>query len=495
MSTTNQISAEKSGAGVSCRPFNEEAKLPNSGLRRQPAPHPDRSPQATVAVSPAPPAYQPQIQPQVLVGRSPLQIHPGLSGELPSGSAEPIVRRPFDVAAIRSDFPILRQRVKGWPLVWLDNGSTTQKPSAVIDRLARFYSDENSNVHRAAHELAARATGAYDEAREKIRRFLNAGSARELVFVRGTTEAINLVAATWGETNIGSGEEIVVSHLEHHANIVPWQMLCARRGAQLRVIPVDDDGQIRLDEYRKLLNARTKLVALTQVSNALGTVTPVRQMVDLARQHGAKVLVDGAQAVAHTRVDLQELGCDFYAFSGHKLFGPTGIGLLCGRRQLLGDLPPWQGGGSMTLDVTFEKTVCQPTTARFEAGTGSIGDAVALGAAIDYLEEIGMDAIASHERDLLLHATDGLRTIPGVRLIGTARHKAPVISFTIEGLTNERVGQALDAAGIAVRAGHHCAQPILRRFGVEGTVRLSFALYNTREEVDRTIGTIARIAA
>lgn len=491
MSTTNQISADKSAAGASCRPFNEGAKLPNAGLRRQAAPDPDRSPQATVAVSRAQPAYQPQV----LVGRSLLQIHPGLSGELPPCSAEPIVRRPFDVAAIRSDFPILRQRVKGWPLVWLDNGSTTQKPGAVIDRLAHFYGHENSNVHRAAHELAARATGAYDEAREKVRRFLNAGSTRELVFVRGTTEAINLVAATWGEVNIGSGDEIVVSYLEHHANIVPWQMLCARRGARLRVIPVDDDGQVRLDEYEKLLSARTKLVALTQVSNALGTVTPVREMVDLAHQHGAKVLVDGAQAVAHTRVDLQELGCDFYAFSGHKVFGPAGIGLLYGRHQLLQDLPPWQGGGSMTQDVTFEKTVCQPTTARFEAGTGSIADAVGLGAAIDYLEEIGMDAIARHEQELLLHATSGLLTIPGVRLVGTARHKAPVISFTIEGLTNERVGQALDAAGIAVRAGHHCAQPILRRFGVEGTVRLSFALYNTREEVDRTIGTIARIAS
>ena len=410
-------------------------------------------------------------------------------------SSEPAKSTPspstLDVEAIRRDFPILRERINGRPLIWFDNGATTQKPQSVIDRLKYFYEHENSNVHRAAHEMAARATDAYDEAREKVRRFLNAGSTSEVVFVRGTTEAINLIGQTWGAANIQEGDEIVVSHLEHHANIVPWQMLCARSGAHLRVIPVDEDGQIRLDEYRKLLNPRTKLVAFTHVSNALGTITPVREMTAIARRHGARVLIDGAQAVSHMRVDVREIDCDFYVFSGHKLFGPAGIGVLYGKQELLNTISPWQCGGSMVLDVTFEKTVYQPAPFRFEAGTGSIADAVGLGAAIDYLEKIGLDAIGRYEHGLLTYATEKLRRIPGLRLIGTAREKASVLSFVLEGFTTERIGQALNTVGIAVRTGHHCAQPILRRFGVENTVRLSMAFYNTRAEIDLLVETVA----
>lgn len=401
----------------------------------------------------------------------------------------------FDVEAIRHDFPILRERINGRPLVWFDNGATTQKPRAVIDRLKYFYEHENSNVHRAAHALAARATDAYDEAREKVRRFLNAGSTSEIVFVRGTTEAINLIAQTWGAANIREGDEIVVSHLEHHANIVPWQMLCAGSGAHLRVIPVDEDGQIQLDEYRKLLNPRTKLVAFTHVSNALGTITPVREMAAIAHRHGARVLLDGAQAVSHMPIDVREIGCDFYAFSGHKLFGPAGIGVLYGKQELLDAITPWQGGGSMVLDVTFEKTVYKPAPFRFEAGTGSIADAVGLGAAIDYLERIGLDTIGRYEHGLLTYATEKLRRIPGLRLIGTAREKAGVLSFVLDGFTTEQIGQALNSIGIAVRTGHHCAQPILRRFGVENTVRVSMAFYNTRAEIDLLVETVAALKA
>ncbi len=396
----------------------------------------------------------------------------------------------FDVNAIRRDFPILQERVNGRPLIWFDNAATTQKPKAVIDRLTYFYEHENSNVHRAAHELAARSTDAYDGAREKVRRFLNAGSTREIVFVRGTTEGINLVAKSWGRQHIHEGDEIVVSHLEHHANIVPWQMLCAEKGARLRVIPVDNSGQILLDEYEKLLGPKTRLVAFTQVSNALGTVTPVQEMVAIAHRYGAKVLVDGAQAVSHMPVDVQLYDCDFYVFSGHKVFGPTGIGVVYGKPEVLAATPPWQGGGNMILDVTFEKTVYHPPPFRFEAGTGSIADAVGLGAAIDYLDRIGMNNIARYEHDLLMYAIEGMQRIPGLRLIGTAREKASVLSFVLDGFTTEQVGQALNREGIAVRAGHHCAQPILRRFGPESTVRPSLAFYNTCEEVDALIAAI-----
>lgn len=396
----------------------------------------------------------------------------------------------FDVNAVRRDFPILQERVNGRPLIWLDNAATTQKPQTVIDRLKYFYEHENSNVHRAAHELAARSTDAYDAAREKVRRFLNASSTREIVFVRGATEAINLVAKSWGAQNVHEGDEIVVSHLEHHANIVPWQMLCAEKGARLRVAPVDNSGQILLDEYEKLLGPKTKLVAFAQVSNALGTVTPVPEMVAIAHRYGAKVLVDGAQAVSHMRVNVQAYDCDFYVLSGHKVFAPTGIGVVYGKEDVLQATPPWQGGGNMIVDVTFEKTVYHPAPFRFEAGTGSIADAVGLGAAIDYVERLGMENIARYEHDLLVYATEGLQRIPGLHLIGTAREKASVLSFVLDGFTNDEVGQALNKEGIAVRTGHHCAQPILRRFGVESTVRPSLAFYNTCEEIDALIAAI-----
>ncbi|MBS1191546.1 MAG: cysteine desulfurase [Rhodocyclaceae bacterium] len=408
--------------------------------------------------------------------------------------AGPTARPPFDVNAIRRDFPILAERVNGKPLVWFDNAATTHKPQAVLDRLAWFYAHENSNIHRAAHELAARATDAYEAARQKVARFLGAASASEIVFVRGATEAINLVAKTWGAQNIGPGDEIVVSLLEHHANIVPWQQLAADKGARIRVIPVDDSGQILLDEYRKLLNDRTKLVAVTQVSNALGTVTPVREIVELAHRAGAKALVDGAQAVSHLRVNVQALDADFYVFSGHKVFAPTGIGVVYGRKELLEAMPPWQGGGNMIADVTFERTLYQPAPNKFEAGTGNIADAVGLGAAIDYVERLGLENIARYEHGLLAYATHGLSRIPGVRLVGTARDKASVASFVLDGYRTEEVGKALNEEGIAVRSGHHCAQPILRRFGLEATVRPSFAFYNTCEEVDKLVEVVRRLA-
>lgn len=404
------------------------------------------------------------------------------------------VRPPFDVSTVRRDFPILQERVNGKPLVWFDNAATTQKPQAVIDRLAYFYAHENSNIHRAAHELAARATDAYEAARDKVRRFLGASSTEEIIFVRGATEAINLVAKTWGVQNIGEGDEIVVSNLEHHANIVPWQQLAAEKGARLRVIPVDDSGQILLEEYRKLLNDKTRIVSITQVSNALGTVTPVKEIVALAHAAGAKALVDGAQSVSHMRVNVQALDADFFVFSGHKIFGPTGIGVVYGKRDILENTQPWQGGGNMIADVTFERTLYQAPPNRFEAGTGNIADAVGLGAALDYVERIGLENIARYEHDLLAYATQGLRTIPGLRLIGTAAEKASVLSFVLQGFTTVEVGQALNREGIAVRAGHHCAQPILRRFGLEATVRPSLAFYNTCEEVDRLVSVVHRLA-
>ncbi|MDQ7989229.1 MAG: family 2A encapsulin nanocompartment cargo protein cysteine desulfurase [Candidatus Dactylopiibacterium sp.] len=401
---------------------------------------------------------------------------------------------PLDVNAVRRDFPILRERVNGKPLVWFDNAATTHKPQAVIDRLAYFYAHENSNIHRAAHELAARATDAYEAARDKVRRFIGAASTEEIVFVRGATEAINLVARTWGAQNVGAGDEIVVSHLEHHANIVPWQQLAAEKGATLRVIPVDDSGQLRLDEARRLITGRVRIVALTQVSNALGTVTPVREIVAMAHAVGARVLVDGAQSVSHLRVDVRQLDADFFVFSGHKIFGPTGIGVVYGKRELLEHMPPWQGGGNMIADVTFERTLYQPPPNRFEAGTGNIADAVGLGAALDYVERIGIDNIGHYEHALLAYATQGLLSVPGVRLIGTAADKASVASFVLRGYTTEEVGRALNQEGVAVRTGHHCAQPILRRFGVETTVRPSLAFYNTCEEVDLLVAVVRRLA-
>ncbi|QPF73889.1 cysteine desulfurase [Roseateles sp. DAIF2] len=400
----------------------------------------------------------------------------------------------FDVAAVRRDFPILAERVNGKPLVWLDNAATTHKPRQVIERLAYFYAHENSNIHRAAHELAARATDAYEGARQIVARFLGAASTEEIIFVRGATEGINLVAKSWGAKHIGAGDEIIVSQLEHHANIVPWQQLAADKGAKLRVILVDDSGQLRLDEYRKLLNPRTKLVAVTQVSNALGTITPVQEIVALAKAAGVTTLVDGAQSVSHLPVHLQTLGADFFVFSGHKVFAPTGIGVVYGRREVLEQTPPWQGGGNMIADVSFERTIYQPPPARFEAGTGNIADAVGLGAALEYLQGLGLPRVAQYEHDLLDYATERLRPIPGLRLIGTAAAKTSVLSFVLNGYSTEQVGRALNEEGIAVRSGHHCAQPILRRFGLEATVRPSLAFYNTCEEIDLLTDVVRRLA-
>jgi cysteine desulfurase / selenocysteine lyase len=406
-----------------------------------------------------------------------------------------LAKRPLDAKLIRRDFPILEERVHGRPLVWLDNAATTQKPNAVIDRISDFYRHENSNIHRAAHEFAARATDAYESAREKSRRFLNASSTREIIFVRGTTEGINLIAQAWGRRNVREGDEVVITWLEHHANIVPWQMLCSEKGARLRVAPVNDRGEIILEEYEKLLGPRTRMVAFTQVSNALGTIVPAREMVEMAHRYGARVLLDGAQAVSHMPVDVQTLGCDFYVFSGHKVFGPTGIGVVYGKLDVLDAMPPWQGGGNMIADVTFEKTTYQASPARFEAGTGNIADAVGLGTAIDYVSEIGMENIAAYEHDLLNYGTAKLLTVPGLRLIGTAREKAGVMSFVLDDVRTEDVGVALNQEGIAVRSGHHCAQPILRRMGVESSVRPSLAFYNTCEDIDALVAALLRLRA
>jgi cysteine desulfurase/selenocysteine lyase len=414
---------------------------------------------------------------------------PGTADALPDRTQHP----PFDVNAVRRDFPILSERVNGRPLIWFDNAATTQKPQSVIDRLAYFYTHENSNIHRAAHELAARSTDAYESARATVQRFLGAGSPEEIVFVRGATEAINLVAQSWGRQNILPGDEIVVSHLEHHANIVPWQMLASEKGARLRVIPVDDSGQILLEEYQKLLNPRTKLVSVTHVSNALGTIVPVREVSELAHRAGALVLIDGAQSVSHMPVNVQSLGADFFVFSGHKVFGPTGIGVLYGKADVLEAMPPWQGGGNMIASVSFERTTYQRPPGRFEAGTGNIADAAGLAAALDYISRIGMPLIDRYEHELLAYATEALRPIPGLRLIGTAADKASVLSFVLDGYDPVAVGSALNEEGIAVRAGHHCAEPILRRFGVAATVRPSLAFYNTCQEVDTLAAALRRL--
>jgi cysteine desulfurase/selenocysteine lyase len=400
----------------------------------------------------------------------------------------------FDVHAIRKDFPILAERVNGKPLVWFDNAATTHKPKAVIDRISYFYEHENSNIHRAAHELAARATDAYEGARNKVAKFIGAKSVDEIIFVRGATEAINLLANTFGKQRVGQGDEIIVSNLEHHANIVPWYLLAQQVGAKIRVIPVDDNGQILLDEYRKLLNSRTKIVSVTQVSNALGTVTPVKDIIDIAHTFGVPVIIDGAQSVSHMRVNVAAMDADFFVFSGHKIFGPTGIGVVYGKAEHLQNMAPWQGGGNMIEDVTFERVKFQPPPNRFEAGTGNIADAVGLGAALDYVDRVGIERIARYEHDLLEYATHRLRPIPGVRIIGTAADKASVLSFTLAGYKTEEVGAELNREGIAVRSGHHCAQPILRRFGVETTVRPSFAFYNTCEEIDLLISVVERLS-
>jgi len=400
----------------------------------------------------------------------------------------------FDIDAVRADFPILRETVNGKPLIWFDNAATTQKPQVVIDRLSYFYAHENSNIHRAAHELAARATDAYEEARDTVRRFIGASKSEEIIFVRGTTEAINLVAYAWGGKHLSPGDEIVITHLEHHANIVPWQLLSQQTGAILKVAPVDDAGNLLMSQFEDLLGPKTKLVAATQVSNALGTVTPVDKIVELGHRYGARVLIDGAQSIPHLPVNVSELGADFFVFSGHKIYGPTGIGVLYGSEEALAETPPWQGGGNMIADVTLERSLYQGPPNKFEAGTGNIADAVGLGEALRYVERLGIDRIAAREHALLDYATPRLADIPGVRLVGTATEKASVLSFVLAGHEPIEVGKALNSEGIAVRAGHHCAQPALRRLGLEATVRPSFSFYNTLGEIDVFLDAVRRIA-
>lgn len=413
----------------------------------------------------------------------------------PPQAGPPTARPFFDVATLRRDFPILSERVQGRPLVWLDNAATTQKPRAVIDRLTHFYEHENSNIHRGAHELAARATDAYEQARATVRRFIGASRDEEVIFVRGATEGINLVAQAWGRHNLRYGDEILITHLEHHANIVPWQILARQTGAVLKVAPVDDSGNLLLQEFTDLVGPRTRLVAATQVSNALGTVTPVHQIVQIAHRVGARVLIDAAQSVPHLAVDLRQVGADFLVFSGHKIYGPTGIGVLYVAERVWGETPAWQGGGNMIADVTLERSIYQGPPNKYEAGTGNIADAVGLGEALRYVERIGIDRIAAWEHRLLEYATPRLAAVPGVRLVGTADHKASVLSFVLAGHDPVDVGRALNEEGIAVRAGHHCAQPILRRLGLEATVRPSFAFYNTLEEADALVDAVRRIAS
>ena len=399
----------------------------------------------------------------------------------------------FDVAPVRQDFPILTQKVHGKPLVYFDNGATSQKPLCVIEAIDHYYRAENSNIHRGVHQLSERATAAYEAARGKLRGFINARSDQEIIFVRGTTEAINLVAQSYGRTFLKAGDEIIVSAMEHHSNIVPWQMLCAQVGAKLRVIPINHDGEIVMDEYERLLTDKTKFVSVTHVSNALGTVVPVKQIVALAHGRGVPVLLDGAQAVPHLQVDVEDLDCDFYAFSGHKMFGPTGVGVLYGRAELLEKMPPYQGGGDMISLVTFEKTHYNVLPYKFEAGTPNIADGIALGAAVDYLRALDWPAVAAHEDQLLRYATAALEQIPALRIIGTAKEKAGVLSFVFDHVHAHDVGTILDQEGVAVRAGHHCAMPVMQRFGVPATARASFALYNTVEEVDLLVRAIERV--
>jgi cysteine desulfurase/selenocysteine lyase len=390
----------------------------------------------------------------------------------------------FDVQKVREDFPVLKQTIHGMPLVYLDSAATAQKPFAVIDAIRKFHEVDCANIHRGVHELSQRSTAAYEETRSKARRFLNARFTNELIFVRGTTEGINLVASSWGRHNVKAGDEIVISAMEHHSNIVPWQMLCEEKGARLRVIPMNGRGELILEEYQKLLNPRTRMVAVTHVSNALGTINPVRQIVEIAHQAGALALIDGAQAAPHMKVDVQAIDADFYAISGHKVVGPTGIGILYGKTRLLDAMPPYQGGGDMIKTVTFEKTTYADLPYKFEAGTPNIAGGIGLGAAFDYLTHLGLDQIAAYEHELLLYGSEALLEIPGLRIIGTAREKAAVLSFVIEGIHPHDIGTVLDRQGIAVRTGHHCAQPVMDWFHVPATTRASLAFYNTTAEID-----------
>jgi cysteine desulfurase/selenocysteine lyase len=411
----------------------------------------------------------------------------------PSQRASRAPAVPWDVERIRKDFPILHQEMHGKPLVYLDNAATTQKPQAVIDALAGYYATDNANVHRGVHRLSERATEAYEGARGRIQRFLNAAHTREIIFVRGATEGINLVAQTYGRRAVGRGDEIVITALEHHSNIVPWQMLCEEKGAALRVVPIDDTGEIDVAAYERLLGERTRLVAIAHVSNALGTIVPVKPMIDAAHRRGIPVLVDGAQAAPHLRVDVRALECDFYTFSGHKTYGPTGIGVLYGKTALLEQMPPFQGGGDMIKSVSFEKTVYNDLPYKFEAGTPHIAGAIGLGAALEYLEGLGLDHVAAYEHELLAHGTERLTRIPGLTLIGTAREKAGVLSFVVDGIHPHDVGTILDREGIAVRTGHHCAMPVMTRFEIAATTRASLAFYNTQEEIDALADALCRV--
>jgi cysteine desulfurase / selenocysteine lyase len=399
----------------------------------------------------------------------------------------------FDVEKIRADFPILKQTVYGKPLVYLDNAATSQKPAAVIEATTRYYSADNSNIHRGVHLLSERATREYEEARAKAQSFINAAHSKEIIFVRGTTEAINLVMSSYGRANVGAGDEVLITAMEHHSNIVPWQMLCEEKGARIRVAPINDDGELILDEFEKLLNEKTKIVSVVHISNALGTINPVHRIVEMAHRFSAPVLIDGAQAAPHARIDVQALDCDFYAFSGHKVFGPTGIGVLYGKAALLEAMPPYQGGGDMIASVTFEKTTYNVLPYKFEAGTPNIAGTIGLGAAIDYVNEIGLENIAHYEQGLLEYGTAELSKIPGLRLIGTAKEKAGVLSFVLEGIHPHDVGTILDREGIAIRTGHHCAMPVMERFKIPATSRASLAFYNTIEEIDALAAGIYKV--
>jgi len=399
----------------------------------------------------------------------------------------------FDVEKVRHDFPILREKVRGRTLVYLDNAATSQKPQVVIDAISRHYERGNANIHRGVHFLSEHATEEHEAARGTVQSFLNAEEASEIIFVRGATEAINLVAQTYGRTQVGPGDEVLITAMEHHSNIVPWQILCEQKGGRLRVIPINESGELLLEEFQKLLSTRTKIVAVTQVSNALGTINPVRRIIEMAHRENIPVLVDGAQAVPHLKVDVQALDCDFYVFSGHKLYGPTGIGVLYGKSALLDAMPPYQGGGDMISSVTFEKTIYNKLPYKFEAGTPHVAGAIGLGAAIDYVNGLGMDNVAAYEHEVLTYATEAVTAIPGIRVIGTAREKAGVLSFLLDSIHPHDIGTILDQEGIAIRAGHHCAQPIMQRFGIAATARASFGLYNTKEEVDALVNGIQNV--